>query len=279
MLGRRRRREPGDRGDRQEHRLDKIDARTERAEAVAKKRQALASLIKWVLIAAAAVYAAFMGRGLLGQEVQGRSTATAGQLVVLKAAEAEEPFVWVYDRAVYGDAMVCNETKTFAIVPNQPGRLVVWLVQQTGGGLVTTPHVVAVQGGKPPATGPAVPTGGDLARLTGDLVKRYGAAVTELNDPPTAQAIIREWRAALGAVRGSPDLQAAGVVLGDAWGRAMATREGKSRYVDWLGGFRKPLNADIDAAIKAGVINSPADMAAVVEAIALALPQQAEDTR
>ena len=193
MFGRRRRKEPDDRGGRQEHRLDKIDARTDRAEAVAKKRQALANLIKWVVIAAALGYAVFMGRSLLGQEVKGRSTATPGQLIVLKAApEAEAPFVWVYDRELHGDAMVCNETKTFAIVVNRPGRLVVWLVQQTDGGLVTTPHVITVQGDKPPATDPEVPRGGDLARLTEDLSKRYGAAATKLNDPTTAQAIVRE---------------------------------------------------------------------------------------
>ena len=198
--------------------------------------------------------------------------ATAGQLIVLKANTTDETFAWVYDREVYGDAMVCNETKTFAIVPNRAGRLVVWLVAYNDSGLTTTAHAVTVSGGKPPTPDTQTPGGGDEGGLVLRLASKYKQTAANLNDPPTAQAIVREWRAVLGAVRGSPTLEAAGVVLGGAMDRAMATREGKSRYVDWLGGFRKPLNADIEAAVQAGQINTPEQLAALIEGVMAGIP-------
>lgn len=225
------------------------------------------------------VLVALVARGASGQEVQGRETATSGQLIVLKANHTGEAFAWVYDREVYGDAMVCNETKTFAIVPNRPGRLVVWLVVYDTSGMTTTAHAVNVSNGKPQTPNPRPPGDGDEGGLVASLAAKYKQAATDLNDPPTAQAIVREWRAASGAVRGSPTLEAAGVVLGDAWGRAMGTRQGKSRYVDWLNEFRKPLNADIDAAVQAGQIKTPEQLATVIEAVAAGIPTTDEGTK
>lgn len=220
----------------------------------------------------ALVLFALMARGASGQEVQGRETATTGQLVVLKANDTGEAFAWVYDREVYGDAMVCNETKTFALVPNRPGRLVVWLVVYDTNGMSTTAHAVNVSSNKPQPPDTQPPGDDDEGGLAASLAAKYKQAAADLNDPPTAQAIVREWRAALGAVRGSPTLEGAGVVLGGAWERAMRTRQGKSRYVDWLNGFRKPLNADIDAAVKAGQIKTSEQLATVIEAVVAGIP-------
>ncbi len=227
----------------------------------------------------ALVLVALMARGASGQEVQGRETATSGQLIVLKANHTGEAFAWVYDREVYGDAMVCNETKTFAIVPNRPGRLVVWLVVYDTNGIETTSHAVDVLDGKPHSPPPPTPGDGGLGGFSAKLAAKYGKIASDLNDPPTAQAIVREWRAALGVVRGSPNLEAAGVALGDAWGRAMVTRQGKSRYVDWLNEFRKPLNADIDAAVQAGQIKTPEQLATVIEAVVAGIPTTNEGSK
>ena len=42
--------DPNKKEDRREHRLDKLDARTEKALAVAAKRRALGSVLKWLVI-------------------------------------------------------------------------------------------------------------------------------------------------------------------------------------------------------------------------------------
>lgn len=52
------------RDDRQDHKIDKIGAKTEKALAVSKKRAALASILKWLVILIGVGYLIFkFGRG------------------------------------------------------------------------------------------------------------------------------------------------------------------------------------------------------------------------
>ena len=204
--------------------------------------------------------------------INGRDTAPVGTLVVFTGTVPGGRYTWVYDRE-YGDTLQCRENKTLAFVPARPGRYVFWLVAETGDTLTAVRHTLTATD-KTPATPTQPPADGDQGGLTKQAAataKRYAAIAAELNDPATEAALKARWLAALPAIRGAADLDAAGDVAGAAFEEAMRGRRGLSRYVDWLGRFRRPLNADIEKLAKGGVVKTPADLATVLQAVAAAL--------
>lgn len=253
-------------GSREERREERREDRLERIGAKTEKRQATAALLKWLVIGGVLLWLAFASRGVFGAEqVLGRQNAVAGRILVLRA-NVQGTYKWVYDETKCQDAVIDATTGTLAFVPFDVGRLVVWLATHDGANLQVHEHVVQVvpAGVAPPPDNKPPPQVGVLDGLPA----KYATLAGNLNDQPTAEALVREWRAALGAVRGSPNITEAGAPLRDAFELAMETRQGDSKQADWLNGFRIPLNKDIGAAAAAGVLTTPAQLAALVEAIA-----------
>ena len=205
--------------------------------------------------------------------VNGRSTAPVGTLVVLiGTVPAGGKYTWVYDRE-YGDTLQCREKKTLAFVPSRPGRYVFWLVAETGDTLTAVQHTLTAVDKAPTAPTEPPADGGrdDLSNQAAAIAKRYAAIAAGLNDPETEAALKARWLAVLEDVRDAEDLDAAGDVVGTAFEAVMRGRKGLSRYVDWLGRFRRPLDADIGKLVKGGVVRTPADLATVLQAVATAL--------
>ena len=206
-------------------------------------------------------------------EINGRETSLPGDLVVLKATTETDRFCWVYDKAAYGfDALRCDADKSIAFSAAKPGRYVFWVIAEESDALATVRHIVTVSAlpsdhTKPPGGGPADPVS-DIEKTADAMAAKFAIVSGKLRDPDTAAAIATQWMAVSGKVRGSPTLEDAGVVISDATRAALAARKGVSRYVDWLNGFRVPLNKEIKDAIDAGHIKTPADLDVVIQAIA-----------
>lgn len=207
--------------------------------------------------------------------IAGRTEASAGQLVVLSATTPTDQYQWVFDAQAFGDVMTCGESKTLAFVPAKPGRYVVWVVALSGDVLVKKVHAITVS--------EAVPNGGvseQVPVITGLdsavqlLSDGYAAKAIAMNDNSTAMALVAKWKAVSGAVRGSPNLETAGALLGEAFESAMSERAGLSRYVDWLGVFRRPLNEDLDLLVREGLVTTPSQLDQVIQAIAAAIEKR-----
>lgn len=208
--------------------------------------------------------------------ITGKEAANVHELVVLDSTgSVGATTVWVWDKAGYGfDVLECSGKLAFA--PPTPGRYVFWLVAASEGRVAVAAHAVVV-GGKVPIDDGGGGTGGDeggdaaFDEAVEAMAARYTILSTELNDPPTAKNIAAEWRAVSGAVRGSPDMATVNQHLRGAFEKAMAARTGLSRYVDWLNGFRVPLNKDLELLQAKGLLDTPARVDTLIQAVARAI--------
>ena len=223
------------------------------------------------VVATAAVVAHVAGAARAETKIEGREKAETGQLIVLRATTTDKVFTWVYDKAYGFDTLQCASEKSIAFATSKPGRYIFWMVSSDGTTISAVSHVVTVGLGKPHQPPPDDPPVGDLSAISAKLATKYAALAAALNDPPTPAAIVMAWKAVSGKVRGSPDLKTAGLVVGGGMEQALAGRQGLSRYVDWFGKFRNPLNAEIDGLVKAGIIKSPEHLDAVIQIIGEAM--------
>lgn len=107
---------------------------------------------------------------------------------------------------------------------------------------------------------------------TFDDIKAVSASgCIALNDQMTAGKLAVSLRAVVPSVRFSADLPSAQASVVNTIENTLLTRMGASRTKDWLGLWRRPLNTAIEAAKQSGRIKTPADYAAVIEAMAAGL--------
>lgn len=120
----------------------------------------------------------------------------------------------------------------------------------------------------PPTRTPAVFPVANLSTTAEGVAMHYAQAVVALDDRPTSARLAQEWTTAIQSISQAPSLADAGKVSSKAFERAMATRKGPSRAVDWLGKVRRPLDTDIDFLIQDGEIKSPGDLGLFFQALA-----------
>jgi hypothetical protein len=89
-----------------------------------------------------------------------------------------------------------------------------------------------------------------------------------LGDRDTELLLVQEWQRAVESIRKASTLQQAGEYLRQANESAFAQRTSfSSRYKDWLGQFRKPLNDEIAKLVGSGKIQTPSNLATYVESL------------
>lgn len=116
----------------------------------------------------------------------------------------------------------------------------------------------------PPDTPPPSGTFDDIKTISAN-------GSNTLADPTTSGRLASSLRAIVPAVRAAADLPSAQANVVNAIENTLLTRIGSSRNKDWLGLWRRPLNTAIEAAKQSGRIKTPADYAAVIEAMAAGL--------
>lgn len=200
--------------------------------------------------------------------IEGPDRAGVGDLVMLKA-EADSPYTWVFDKDAFGKYLTCNDKKVLIFSPTRAGRYVAWLVVWKDKSFQTARHVVVVEGGdsRPVLPPEKPPKDDDKDKVWDELIGKIKDLIDGMEDPATAALLKEEWSAALPRIRSAKSIDDAGKEVSAAFERAMRRRKGLSRYRDWLRKFRKPLNGIIKKLVESGVVDSPEDVAKIIELI------------
>ena len=196
--------------------------------------------------------------------ITGRTEATPGELVVLKATTPTDVYAWVFDRSQLPDTLECSHSLAFATP--RPGVYRFWLVVHEDGQLSTVSHTVTITGAQPSQPQPRLDVTPDApGSAIDDLAARIAKQAVDMNDPETLALLVSAWRSSAAAIRAGPDLQAAAATLDKAQQAAFAARPLQRRRYgpDWLEGWRKPVDSWITKAVESGVIKSAADYAAL----------------
>ena len=201
--------------------------------------------------------------------ITGRTEATPGELVVLKATTPTDVYTWVFDRSQLPDTLECSQSLAFATP--RPGVYRFWLVSHEDGQLSTVSHTVTITGSQP--SQPQPEPGASLeapSSAIDDLAAKIAKQAADMNDPETLALLVSAWRSSASAIRAGPDLQAAAATLDKAQQAAFAARPLQRRRYgpDWIEGWRKPVNEWIAKAVESGTIKTAADYAALWAAVA-----------
>ena len=201
--------------------------------------------------------------------ITGRTEATPGELVVLKATTPTDVYTWVFDRSQLPDTLECSHSLAFATP--RPGVYRFWLVVHEDGQLSTVSHTVTITGSQPSHPQPEQGASPEAPiSVIDDLAARIAKQAVDMNDPETLALLVSAWRSSASAIRAGPDLQAAAATLDKAQQAAFAARPLQRRRYgpDWLEGWRKPVDVWIAKAVESGTIKTAADYAALWAAVA-----------
>lgn len=195
--------------------------------------------------------------------INGPRGAVAGELVTL--THTADDAIWIHQQ----QAHECDKSIAFVA---QPGKHIVYLAGNTASGLQYTSHVLEVGPFVKPPDGPRIDEPAEPIDEPAYDVSSIVGQARGLGDRDTELLLVQEWQRAIESIRKAPTLQQAGEYLRQANESAFAQRTSfSSRYKDWLGQFRKPLNDDIAQLVKSGAIQTPSNLATYVESLIDAL--------
>lgn len=175
---------------------------------------------------------------LVSAVITGPHEASVSEPVILDASSSTADIVrWVYPKELKPDIDKCGTRLLF--VPQEQGKVTFSLVAikfvpTIEVSLATHDIVVGSPGGEIPAP---VPVPG--------LVSFVAETTAELNDEPTVKSLINHLEKAVAHIKTSNNLDVAKAVLRLAVEVALSERKGDSTRVDWLNGWRRPVDAKI----------------------------------
>ena len=208
--------------------------------------------------------------------IAGPTEARVGDLVVLSGRESSgDNFKWVEPQKI--QTLLCGDGKDLAFATGTPGSYQFMLIAADKlADIHYTQHTVIVRGTLPPTPEPE-PIPEPQPELPPpdmqELVKVSRDASARLNDPSTARAIATAIQQAAtdmeaGCKTGTcPGIDAAKLLMVKAIESALVARTGNSRNVDWMNGWRVPVNA---AVARLGLRDVPSYLTAM-RAIAVGL--------
>lgn len=184
--------------------------------------------------------------------ITGPTEARVGDLVVLSGRESSgDNFKWVEPQKI--QTMMCGDGKDLAFATGTPGRYQFMLIAaDKQADIHYAQHTVIVRGTMVPEPEPTPEPEPDLPPPDmQELVKVSRDAAVKLNDAPTARAIATAIQEAVSNIESGcksgacPELEAAKLSVVKAIELALLARTGNSRNIDWMNGWRVPVNAAV----------------------------------
>lgn len=230
--------------------------------------------VLWAALAAAAA-------GEVKAVIDGPDTAAPGDLVVLSGTQSiGDGFRWV---APDGIATLNCSVLELAFASGTPGKYTFQLIAaDTEAKIDHTTHTVEITGWDDrPGPGPdppdpdpePEPPAGDYEHIE----RASQSSAERLNDIETAGRLARAIQGEIAELEGMckrgqcPGLAQAKAEVVAVIRAALAMRQGNSRNVDWLGGWREPMNSAIDRENITLVNNYLAAMKAAARGLAAAV--------
>lgn len=210
--------------------------------------------------------------------ITGPTEARVGDLVVLSGRESGgDNFKWVEPQKI--QTLLCGDGKDLAFATGTPGSYQFMLIAaDKQADIHYTQHTVIVRGTLPPEPTPEpepIPSPEPTPPPANmqELVKISRDAAAKLNDAPTARAIATAIQQAATDIESGcksgmcPGIDLAKSKMVKAIELALLARTGNSRNVDWMNGWRVPINA---AVVRLGLNDVPSYVTAM-RAIAVGL--------
>ena len=184
--------------------------------------------------------------------VSSKSTKTSGVLItVSENARSVVAFNTGFDPAIV--SMISGKQY---LLTGSPGKYLV--IVDTANGSIVRPVVIES-------------SGGDFS----ELAKLSSTLAMQLDDPDTQRAIGRELRSRLDKL-GAGSLDGAFAMVQAGVETALSARKGDSRYVDWLNGWRRPIQKQLESFEIDSVEQYQLAMTEVVNGLAEGLVAQAK---
>lgn len=185
--------------------------------------------------------------------IEGPAEADPGDLVVLRGTESTgDGFRWVMPEGL--GYLQCSPLE-IGFASGTPGQYTFWLIAaDTEAAIDYTQHTVTI--GEPPPDDPGQPGDpppDDPAPAPPQGIEQLSRQQAEaLNDPRTSAALSAAINGALVELEGMcrrgqcPGLATAKSVMVSTVQRTLARRQGASQLVNWLDGWRVPMNAALE---------------------------------
>lgn len=194
-------------------------------------------------------------------------TTETEQAVPVIKVETGATWVRVYAREVHGDFLgkhtipgTLLEEKTY-MVAAPPGQYMLYV--DTVGGEVAPKYFeqeITIKGNS-----------SEVAEGAAELTR---TAVIALGDPGVQAKLGAKLASITAQVAAAPDLPAAGKAISDAFETVMGARPSWPPGKEWLAVWRVPFDTYMKQQVDAGTVQTPADVAAVIQAVAKVMQEE-----